>query len=201
MGKLITKSSDTARAFQSDAASTPLRQRRIRRGVEPFLPSLLQETPAPRRGELLFATFFPGEDREWPIPLHHAGHTLGFSPRRRQRLTPQLLGARDAFSAIASGKTTSKLTPKWAAHVGTSSAPAWQACTPSALPPERAEPAASSGFLPWALSYPLPSLSALSHPCIVLQQRSVQVDDKHEGCADSGCENPFSSCLSLPRCC
>lgn len=91
--------------------------------------------------------------------------------------------------------------PERAAHVGTSSAPAWQACTPSALPPERAEPAASSGFLPWAVSYPLPSLSPLSHPCMVLQQRFVQVDDKHEGCADSGCENPFSSCLSLPRCC
>lgn len=47
---------------------------------------------------------------------------------------PQLLGARDAFTAIARGKTTSKLTPKLAAHVETSSASGWQDCMPSYAP-------------------------------------------------------------------
>lgn len=69
MGNLIKKNSDTMQAFQTEAASTLQTQKWIQCSVEPFLPSLLQETPALRCDKLIFDMFSPSSDLKLSIPL------------------------------------------------------------------------------------------------------------------------------------
>jgi len=65
---------------------------------------------------------------------------------------PQLLGTRSAFTAIAIGKTTQKLTQKLAAHVETSSVLVGETECPHVLLSETAEAAVSPGCFSWAVS-------------------------------------------------
>lgn len=95
--------------------------------------------------------FFPCIDLKLPVPLWTAGHTLMFSPRRRQKPRLQHLSVQKAFAATAIGKAMLKLTPNSSMWQRAVLLVGEAACLHMPLS-EMAVAAFSLGFLPQAVS-------------------------------------------------